>query len=160
LTAKCRQHRQLEFTSMAKNLLLLNVPKMKLSGTCEPEVYGSTTLAHIEQAAKAQATVAGEIITTFQSNDEGALIELIHTESTKHRDATVVNPTGLSHTHVALRDALVGVAIPFEEVPVSRIRRRAAFRRKFFLSDVAAGVICGLDAGRYPAAIDLVLKKL
>jgi 3-dehydroquinate dehydratase len=72
-TAKCRQHRQLEFTLMAKNLLLLNGPKLNLLGTREPEVYGSTTLADIEQAAKAQATVAGATITPFQSNYEGTL---------------------------------------------------------------------------------------
>jgi len=151
---------QLEPISMAKKLLLLNGPNLNLLGTREPEVYGSTTLADIEQAANAQATAAGATIATFQSNYEGALIERIHAARTEHVDAIIINPAGYTHTSVALRDALAGVAIPFVEVHISNIHRREAFRHKSFLSDIAVGVICGLGTDGYRAAIDFALKKL
>jgi 3-dehydroquinate dehydratase-2 len=122
---------------MAKNLCLLNGPNLNLSGTREPKVYGSTTLAEIEQAPKAQATAAGATITRFQSNYEGALIDRIHAARAENLDA-----------------------IPFVRVHSSNIHRRVAFRHRSFLSDVAVGVLCGLGADRYPAAIDFALKKL
>jgi len=145
---------------MAKNLLLLNGPNLNLLGTREPEVYGSTTLADIEQAAHAQAGAAGATIATFQSNYEGALIERIHAARTEHVDAIIINPAALTHTSVGLRDALAGVAIPFVEVHISNIHRREEFRHKSFLSDIAVGVICGLGTDGYRAAIDFALKKL
>lgn len=145
---------------MAKNLLLLNGPNLNLLGTREPEVYGSTTLADVEQAAKAQASAADAVIATFQSNHEGALIDRIHAARIEKVDAIIINPGGLTHTSVALRDALAGVAIPFVEVHISNIHKREPFRHKSFLSDVAVGVICGLGVEGYRAAIDFALKKL
>lgn len=145
---------------MAKNLLLLNGPNLNLLGTREPEVYGSTTLADVEQAAKAQAIAADAVIATFQSNHEGALIDRIQAARLEKVDAIIINPGGLTHTSVALRDALAGVAIPFVEIHISNIHKREPFRHKSFLSDIAVGVICGLGVEGYRAAIDFALKKL
>lgn len=144
---------------MAKSLLLLNGPNLNLLGTREPAVYGSTTLADIEQAAQAQAAAAGATLACFQSNHEGALIDRIHAARGEGVDAIVINPGGLTHTSVALRDALAGVAIPFIEVHLSNIHQREQFRHHSFLSAIARGVICGLGADGYRFAIDFALKQ-
>ncbi|GGI20232.1 type II 3-dehydroquinate dehydratase [Oxalicibacterium faecigallinarum] len=145
---------------MAKNLLLLNGPNLNLLGTREPEVYGRATLADVEQAAVAQAKDAGATLHTFQSNHEGALIDRIHAAKKEGVDAIVINPGGLTHTSVALRDALAGVAIPFVEVHISNIHQREAFRHHSYLSSIAVGVICGMGIEGYPPAIAFALKKL
>jgi 3-dehydroquinate dehydratase II len=145
---------------MAKKLLLVNGPNLNLLGTREPEVYGSTTLADIEQSASAQATAAGASIACFQSNHEGALIDRIQAARTEGVDAIVINPGGLTHTSVALRDALAGVAIPFVEVHISNIHKRESFRHHSYLSGIAVGVICGLGVDGYHSAIEFALKKL
>lgn len=145
---------------MAKKLLLVNGPNLNLLGTREPEVYGSTTLADVERAAAAQAAAVGAVLATFQSNHEGALIDRIHAARTEGIDAIIINPAGLTHTSVALRDALAGVAIPFIEVHISNIHKREEFRHHSFLSGIAVGVICGLGVDGYGAAIDFALKKL
>ena len=145
---------------MAKNLLLLNGPNLNLLGIREPEVYGSTTLADIEAAAKKQAASAQAVLASFQSNHEGALIDRIQAARGEQVDAIIINPSGLTHTSVALRDALAGVAIPFIEVHISNIHKREPFRHKSFLSEIAVGVICGLGTEGYGAAIDFALKKL
>ncbi|SMP41217.1 type II 3-dehydroquinate dehydratase [Noviherbaspirillum suwonense] len=145
---------------MAKNLLLLNGPNLNLLGIREPEVYGSTTLADIEAAAKKQAASAQAVLASFQSNHEGALIDRIQAARGEQVDAIIINPGGLTHTSVALRDALAGVAIPFIEVHISNIHKREPFRHKSFLSEIAVGVICGLGTEGYGAAIDFALKKL
>ncbi|NHZ88771.1 type II 3-dehydroquinate dehydratase [Massilia sp. CCM 8733] len=144
---------------MAKKLLLLNGPNLNLLGTREPEVYGKATLADIENAATAQAAAAGATLTCFQSNHEGALIDAIHAARSGGVDAIVINPGGLTHTSVALRDALAGVAIPFVEVHISNIHQREAFRHHSFLSAIAQGTICGLGIDGYRFAIDFALKK-
>jgi 3-dehydroquinate dehydratase-2 len=144
---------------MAKNLLLLNGPNLNLLGTREPEVYGVHTLADVEQAAQAQAAAAGAQLSCFQSNHEGALIDRIHAARGEGVDAIVINPGGLTHTSVALRDALTGVAIPFIEVHISNIYQREPFRQHSFLSAVAQGTICGLGIDGYRLAIDFALKK-
>ena len=144
---------------MAKNLLLLNGPNLNLLGTREPEVYGTSTLADIEQAAMAQAKAAGADLACFQSNHEGALIDRIHAARAEGIDAIVINPGGLTHTSVALRDALAGVAIPFVEVHISNIYQRETFRHHSFLSAIAQGTICGLGIDGYRFAIDFALKK-
>jgi len=145
---------------MAKNILLLNGPNLNLLGTREPEVYGSTSLSDVEQAARAQATAAGVRLEHFQSNHEGALIDRIHAAKAEGVDAIVINPGGLTHTSVALRDALTGVAIRFVEIHISNIHQREAFRHHSYLSDVAVGVICGLGVDGYRAAVDFAIKKL
>lgn len=145
---------------MANNILLLNGPNLNLLGTREPGVYGSTTLAEIEQAASALVKAAGGIFACFQSNHEGALIDRIHKARQDKVDAIVINPGGLTHSSVALRDALAGVAIPFVEVHISNIHQREAFRHHSYLSDIAVGVICGLGVTGYACAIDFALKNL
>ena len=145
---------------MARNLLLLNGPNLNLLGTREPEVYGATTLAEIEDEAYRVATAAGASIACFQSNHEGALIDRIHAAKGEGIDAIVINPGGLTHTSVALRDALAGVGLPVVEVHISNIHKREAFRHHSYISDIAVGVICGLGVDGYRIAIEFVIKKL
>ncbi len=145
---------------MAKKLLLLNGPNLNLLGSREPQVYGSTTLAEVEHEAAAQAQAAGAMLEHYQSNHEGQLIDRIHAAREDGVHAIVINPGGLTHTSVALRDALAGVAIPFVEVHISNIHRRESFRHHSYLSDLAAGVICGFGIDGYRHAIDFALKKL
>ncbi|QJQ07223.1 type II 3-dehydroquinate dehydratase [Undibacterium piscinae] len=145
---------------MASKLLLLNGPNLNLLGTREPAVYGSGTLADIESAAEKQAESAGASLTCFQSNHEGALIDRIHAARLEQVDAIIINPGGLTHTSVALRDALAGVAIPFIEVHISNVHQRESFRHHSYLSGVAKGVICGLGTDGYRLAIDFSLKNL
>lgn len=144
---------------MVNKLLLLNGPNLNLLGSREPDVYGSTTLADIEQAASAQAAAAGASLTCFQSNHEGALIDRIHAARTEGVTAIVINPGGLTHTSIALRDAFAAVAIPFVEVHISNIHQREAFRHHSYLSALAFGTICGLGPDGYRYAIDFALKK-
>jgi 3-dehydroquinate dehydratase II len=145
---------------MARTLLLLNGPNLNLLGTREPGIYGAQTLADVEQAAAAQTAAAGATLSCFQSNHEGALIDRIQAARAEGVDAIVINPGGLTHTSVALRDALAGVAIPFVEVHISNIHQREAFRHHSYLSGIAVGVICGLGIEGYCTAIDFALKKL
>ena len=144
---------------MVNKLLLLNGPNLNLLGTREPAVYGSTTLADIEHAAIAQAAAAGATLTCFQSNHEGALIDRIHAARAEGIEAIVVNPGGLTHTSVALRDAFSAVEIPFVEVHISNVHQREAFRHHSYLSAIALGTICGLGTDGYQYAIDFALKK-
>ncbi len=143
---------------MATNILLLNGPNLNLLGSREPEVYGSCTLTQVENAAIAQAKAAGAMLTCFQSNHEGALIDRIHKARADGIDAIVINPGGFTHTSVALRDALAGVAVPFIEVHISNIHQREDFRHHSYFSDIAIGVICGLGVDGYRLAIDFSLK--
>ena len=145
---------------MATNILLLNGPNLNLLGTREPEIYGSHTLADIEKSATDQAKAEGANLVSFQSNHEGALIDRIHQARTEGVDAIVINPGGLTHTSVALRDALSAVAIPFIEVHISNVHRREEFRHTSYLSSIAVGVICGLGIDGYRTAIEFALKKL
>lgn len=144
--------------TMAKKLLLLNGPNLNLLGTREPAVYGTATLADIEHAAVAQAQAAGAQLACFQSNHEGALIDRIHAARAEGVEFIVINPGGLTHTSVALRDAFASVAIPFVEVHISNIHARESFRHHSYLSGIAQGVICGLGTDGYRIAIDFALK--
>lgn len=145
---------------MANNILLINGPNLNLLGAREPEVYGSATLADIESAAQQQAAAAGARLSAFQSNHEGVLIDRIQAAKPDGVDAIVINPGGLTHTSVALRDALAAVAIPFVEVHISNIHQREAFRHHSYLSGIAVGVICGLGVDGYRTAVEFALKKL
>lgn len=145
---------------MAKNLLLLNGPNLNLLGTREPEVYGATTLAEVEEEARRLAFEAGAQIICFQSNHEGALIDRIHAAKAEGVEAIVINPGGLTHTSVALRDALTGVGLPVIEVHISNIHKREPFRHHSYISEIALAVICGLGVHGYRAAIEFVIKKL
>ncbi len=145
---------------MAKQLLLLNGPNLNLLGTREPEIYGSVTLQDIEVAAQQQAKEAGVALTSFQSNHEGELIDRVHAAKKDGVDAIIINPGGLTHTSVALRDALAGVAVPFVEVHISNIHRRETFRHHSYFSDIAVGVICGVGVDGYRFAVDFAIKKM
>ncbi len=145
---------------MARKLLLLNGPNLNLLGSREPATYGHTTLSEIEQAAVLQAQQAGAELSYFQSNHEGALIDRIHAARQEGVDAIIINPGGLTHTSVALRDALAGVAIPFIEVHISNVHKREEFRHHSYLSAVAVGVICGLGPHGYQLAVDFCLKSI
>lgn len=141
---------------MAKNILLINGPNLNLLGTREPHIYGSDTLADVEEAAKSQANRLSIKLQPFQSNHEGVLIDRIHQARVEKVDAIVINPGAFTHTSVALRDALTGVSIPFVEVHISNIHKREAFRHHSYLSDKAEAVIAGLGILGYAAAIDFV----
>lgn len=138
---------------------MLNGPNLNLLGSREPSVYGVTTLADVEQAAQAQAQAVGAQCLCLQSNHEGVLIDRIHAAKAENVDAIIINPGGLTHTSVALRDALAGVAIPFIEVHISNVHQRESFRHHSFLSAIAQGVICGFGVDGYRLALDFVLKK-
>lgn len=146
--------------SMARKILLINGPNLNLLGTREPEVYGKQTLSDIEKAAEQQIKAANGVFLCFQSNHEGALIDRIHAARAEQVEAIVINPGGYTHTSVALRDALAGVAIPFVEVHISNIHQREVFRHHSYLSDIAKGVICGMGTDGYRFAIDFALKNL
>jgi len=141
-------------------LLLLNGPNLNLLGTREPEVYGRTTLADIEATLQREAADRGATLQAFQSNHEGALIDRIQAARTEGVGFILINPGGLTHTSVALRDALAGVAIPFIEVHLSNVHQREAFRHRSYLSAVAVGVICGFGASGYSMALDYACRQL
>lgn len=145
---------------MAKHILLINGPNLNLLGSREPEVYGTITLADIEQVSVQQANAADAVLVCFQSNHEGALIDRIHAAKNEGVDAIIINPGGLTHTSVALRDALSGVAIPFLEVHMSNVHHRETFRHHSYLSGIARGVLCGFGEHGYRFAIDYALTAL
>ena len=139
-------------------LLVLNGPNLNLLGTREPAVYGHTTLAAIEQRLRAR--FAEHQLVCFQSNSEAALVDRIQAARAERVQFIVINPGGLTHTSVVLRDALLGVAIPFIEVHLSNPHAREDFRRHSFLTDVAQGVIFGLGPIGYELALQAALAVL
>ena len=141
-------------------ILLLNGPNLNLLGTREPQVYGATTLAEVEADFRAQGATLGAEIDCFQSNHEGALIDRVHAARTDGTGFIVINPGALTHTSVALRDALAGVAIPFIEIHISNVHKREAFRHHSYLSDIAAGVIVGLGVAGYRLALQAAVERL
>ena len=134
-------------------ILVLNGPNLNLLGTREPQTYGATTLAEVEAELQAAASAGGAELQCFQSNHEGALIDRIHAARGQAVDAIIINPGGLTHTSVALRDALAGVAIPFIEVHVSNVHQREEFRHHSYLSGIAAGVLVGFGTAGYRMAL-------
>jgi 3-dehydroquinate dehydratase-2 len=139
-------------------ILVLNGPNLNLLGSREPGLYGQATLASIE--ADLRKAAAGHEIVFFQSNAESQLIERIHQAGADGVDFILINPAALTHTSVALRDALLGVAIPFIEVHISNVFAREAFRHRSYLSDVAVGVISGLGTQGYELALAAALRRL
>lgn len=134
------------------NILLLNGPNLGLLGTREPEIYGSTTLADIERSLREQAGALGHSLEAFQSDAEHALIERLHAARGKV-DFVLLNPAAFTHTSVALRDALLGVAIPFIEIHLSNVAAREDFRQRSYFADVAAGTIAGFGVTSYELAL-------
>lgn len=141
-------------------LLVLHGPNLNLLGTREPEVYGRDTLADIDARLQQQAAGAGVALSSFQSNHEGALVDRIHAARLDGTRFILINPGAFTHTSIALRDALTGVALPFIEVHLSNVHRREPFRHHSYLSDVAVGVICGLGAQGYELALQAALARL
>jgi 3-dehydroquinate dehydratase-2 len=141
-------------------ILVLHGPNLNLLGSREPAVYGHVTLAQIDAELKAIALKAGATLDSFQSNHEGALIDRVHAARDDGTQFVIINPAGLTHTSVALRDALAGVALPFIEVHLSNVHRREAFRHHSYFSDLAEGVICGFGAAGYRFALEHALARL
>lgn len=140
-------------------ILVLHGPNLNLLGTREPEVYGTTTLADIDAALTKQAAAAGHQLQSFQSNAEHELIDRVHA-ARGTVGFILLNPGAFTHTSIALRDALLGVGIPFIELHLSNVHAREPFRRHSYFSDVAAGVICGFGAQSYALALDAALARL
>ena len=138
---------------------MLNGPNLNLLGQREPEVYGSRTLDGIIQDLTQEALQQNVELSHLQSNREYELIEKIH-DSFEKIDFIIINPAAFTHTSVAIRDALLGVNIPFIEVHLSNVHARESFRHHSYLSDIAQGVICGLGAQGYSLALQSALCKL
>jgi 3-dehydroquinate dehydratase-2 len=141
-------------------VLVLHGPNLNLLGTREPEIYGATTLNDINQQLIRFAASEGHELNAFQSNAEFELIERIHAARSENIDFIIINPAAFTHTSVALRDAILGVGIPFIEVHLSNVHKREPFRHHSYFSDVAVGVICGLGAHGYELALRSALKHL
>lgn len=142
------------------SLLVLHGPNLNLLGTREPEVYGTTTLAEIDQDLKVRARDRGDLLECFQSNAEHELIGRIQQAGRDKVDFIIINPGAFTHTSIALRDALLGVGIPFIEVHISNVFAREGFRRHSYLSDVAVGVVSGLGAQGYALALEAAARVL
>lgn len=142
---------------MSRLLWVIHGPNLNLLGEREPGVYGTTTLAQIDADLAKVAKAHGLRLESFQSNHEGALVDRIQSARGAGVDFIVINPAAFTHTSVALRDALAGVAIPFVEVHVSNVYAREPFRHHSYLSDIAAGVIAGLGVHGYRAALAFVV---
>jgi 3-dehydroquinate dehydratase-2 len=143
---------------MAK-ILLINGPNLNLLGTREPELYGATTLTDIETQLQTEAEALGHTLEAIQSNAEADLVDRVHTAAGQV-DFILINPGAFTHSSIALRDALLGVAIPFIEIHISNIHAREEFRRQSYFSDVAAGVIAGLGPQGYSLALQAAHKLL
>lgn len=144
---------------MAK-LLLLNGPNLNLLGKREPGHYGNATLADIERLLRQQATEQKHTLDCFQSNHEGQLIDRVHQASVDDVAFILINPGAFTHTSIALRDALLGVNIPFIEIHLSNVHQRESFRQHSYFSDVASGLIVGLGALGYELALQAAMSKL
>ena len=139
-------------------ILVLHGPNLNLLGLREPGIYGATTLDDINRNLTQTAIAAGHHLQTLQSNAEYELIDRIHDARKEGVDFIIINPAAFTHTSVALRDALLGVDIPFIEVHLSNVHKREAFRHHSYFSDVAQGVICGFGATSYDLALQAALK--
>jgi len=140
-------------------VLLLNGPNLNLLGLREPGLYGSDTLDGIEQRLGSQAAELGVQLSCFQSNHEGALVDRIH-QARGEVDGILINAGALTHTSIALRDALLGVAIPYVELHLSNVHARETFRHHSVLADKALGVICGFGPGSYGLALQGLVQRL
>lgn len=141
-------------------VLVLNGPNLNLLGTREPDKYGVVALDTIHERLQQMAAETRMQLLTFQSNAEHELIDHIHAAVHEDIDFILFNPAGFTHTSVALRDALLGVGIPFIEVHLSNVHAREGFRRKSYFSDIAVGVISGLGPIGYELALQAALSYL
>lgn len=143
-----------------RHILVLHGPNLNMLGTREPEIYGHLTLADIDARLKVRALELGIALDCFQSNHEGELVTRIQNARAENTDFILINPAAYTHTSVAIRDALAAVSIPFVEIHLSNVHAREAFRHHSYLSAIATGVICGLGAYGYEAALEFALRRL
>ena len=142
------------------SILVLHGPNLNLLGTREPAIYGSTTLEQINAGLVQLGADRGISLQTFQSNHEGALVDRVHHAVADRTCFIVINPAAFTHTSVALRDAIAGVAIPFVEVHLTNVHRREAFRHHSYFSDLAEAVMAGFGPAGYRYAVDFALSRL
>ena len=140
-----------------QRILVLHGPNLNLLGTREPAIYGRETLAAINRRLVAAGKAAGADVRAYQSNLEGELINRVQRARSDGVEFIVLNPAGYTHTSVALRDALAGVAIPFVEVHLTNVHAREPFRHRSYFSDLAVGTICGLGSCGYDYALAFAL---
>lgn len=145
---------------MTQLVWVLHGPNLNMLGTREPTVYGSTTLAEIDQDLKAIADAEGVRLESFQSNHEGVLVERAQQARRAEVAFIVINPAAFTHTSVALRDALAATGVPFVEVHLSNVHKREPFRHHSYFSDLATGVIAGLGPEGYRAALRFAIGQL
>ena len=141
------------------DILVIHGPNLNLLGTREPEVYGYENLASVNDRLTAKAKAAGFSLNAVQSNAEHELIEVVHSAPAEGTRGVIINPAALTHTSVALRDALAGVALPFIEVHLSNVFAREPFRHHSYFSDLALAVITGLGSVGYDHALEFLLNR-
>lgn len=139
-------------TSEPKRILVIHGPNLNMLGRREPETYGYTTLADIDRELKRMGPQWGLAVDTFQSNHEGAIVDAIQ-QSMGALDGLVINPAAFTHTSVAVRDALIPLAVPIIEVHISNIHKREPFRHHSYIADIATGQIVGLGVNGYYLAL-------
>tara|TARA_R110002049_G_scaffold252264_1_gene426946 strand:+ start:81876 stop:82364 length:489 start_codon:yes stop_codon:yes gene_type:complete len=155
-----KTHSNQEFLQSMSKILLLNGPNLNLLGSREPEVYGHDTLTQVVDSASAHAISLGHELVHLQSNAEHELINRLHTSKQDSIDFIIINPGALTHTSIALRDAFLGVAIPFIEIHISNVFAREEFRQISYLSDIAVGIISGMGIYGYQLAISAAHNQL
>lgn len=143
-----------------RRILLINGPNLNLLGSREPDHYGRDTLATIEERLKTQAASRDAVLESFQSNAEHELVDRVQALRLQPVDFVILNPGAFTHTSIALRDALLAVAVPFIEVHLSNVNAREPFRKHSYFSDIAAGSITGLGAQGYELALAAALERL
>ena len=141
-------------------MLFLNGPNLNLLGQREPEVYGQLSLSDLNDLMADKASRLGLVVTTYQSNIEGELVNRVHQAKLDGVDFIVINPGAYTHTSVAIRDAFLGTEIPFIEVHLSNVFSRESFRHQSYLSDIAVGVISGFGAHGYELALQAAVEQL
>lgn len=142
-----------------RTILLINGPNLNLLGEREPDLYGRTTLAMIEDEVRDRAARANAEIIAFQSNHEGDLVDFVQQHGPA-ADGAIINAGAYTHTSVALRDAISARSLRFVEVHLSNVWRREEFRHQSYLSDIACGVVAGLGHRGYLYALDWLLETL
>ncbi|HIE91127.1 MAG TPA: type II 3-dehydroquinate dehydratase [Methylophilaceae bacterium] len=143
-----------------KSILVIHGPNLNLLGAREPEHYGHATLGSINAHLSAAAKTAGVVLEAYQSNAEADIVAKIHTLATEKVDFIIINPAAFTHTSVSIRDAISAVNIPFIEVHLSNVFTRESFRHHSYFSDIAVGVISGLGADGYDAALRFAINQL
>lgn len=138
-------------------ILVIHGPNLNLLGSREPEVYGSDTLASIDQALVKLAEQHSVSLETFQSNIEGEIVNRIHQAAANQNNFVIINPAAFTHTSVAIRDAFLATDLPFIEVHLSNVFSREEFRAHSYLSDIAKGVICGFGKNSYLLAFEAAI---